>query len=368
MTRQLGLDGTSDEERDLSLERFRILRSFFEDGVPLSRIAEHENVSLRTARRWVQRYRAFGLPGLGRKARADKDRRRISTGLAEAIEGLALQRPRLTAAAIHKHAVAVAGQLGKAPPSYGCVYEIIRRLNPALLTMAHEGAKAYGDRYDLVHRAEASGPNAVWQADHTELDVVVLDDAGAARRPWLTIILDDYSRAVSGFFVTFSAPSALQTAHTLRQAIWRKGVPGWSVCGVPQMLYTDHGSDFTSRHIEQVAADLKIRLVFSGVGRPRGRGKIERFFSTVNQQFLSRLPGYSPAGFHAKPVLTLPQLGGEFEHYLIREYHVTAHATTGEAPQARWSEVPQGWWSRSYGCRLPRGGQPWPARRTPVSS
>ena len=37
-------------------------------------------------------------------------------------------------------------------------------------------------------------------------------------------------------------------------------------------------SDFTSWHIEQVAADLKIRLIFSGVSRPRGRGRLERFF------------------------------------------------------------------------------------------
>jgi len=33
--------------------------------------------------------------------------------------------------------------------------------------------------------------------------------------------------------------------------------------------------------MEQVAADLKIELVFSEVGFPRGRGKIERFFQTV---------------------------------------------------------------------------------------
>src|SRR5512135_1367599 len=57
------------------------------------------------------------------------------------------------------------------------------------------------------------------------------------------------------------------------QAIWRKSQPGWYICGIPQVLYTDHGSDFTSRHIEQVAADLKIRLIFSTGGKPRGRGK-----------------------------------------------------------------------------------------------
>lgn len=102
------------------------------------------------------------------------------------------------------------------------------------------------------------------------------------------------------------------------------------------MLYTDHGSDFTSQHIEQVTADLKIRLIFSAVGQPRGRGKVERFFSSLSQMWLSRLPGYAPAGEDRKAVLTLPEIVAELENYLIREYLVTPHRTTGEPPQARW--------------------------------
>src|SRR5207248_7197614 len=123
------------------------------------------------------------------------------------------------------------------------------------------------------HRREADVANAIWQADHTELDILVRDESGQARRPWLTVILDDYSRAVAGYLLSFSAPSAIQTALALRQAIWRKSQPGWHICGIPQVLYTDHGTDFTSQHLEQAAADLKMRLIFSTVGKPRGRGK-----------------------------------------------------------------------------------------------
>jgi len=142
----------------------------------------------------------------------------------------------------------------------------------------------------------AGKAQAIWQADHTLLDIWVLDENGQPARPWLSIILDDFSRAVAGYYLTFQAPSALQTALALRQAIWRKTDPAWSICGIPAVLYTDHGSDFTSRHIEQVCAELKIQLVFSLPGKPRGRGRIERFFSTINQEFLSSLPGYAPAG------------------------------------------------------------------------
>ena len=103
----------------------------------------------------------------------------------------------------------------------------------------------------------SSVPNSIWQADHTQLDILVRDERGLTRRPWLTMILDDYSRAVAGFMLSFAPPSAIQTALALRQAIWRKPQPGWHVCGIPQVLYTDHGSDFTSQHIEQVADPTK---------------------------------------------------------------------------------------------------------------
>ena len=118
--------------------------------------------------------------------------------------------------------------------------------------------------------------------------------------------MDDYSRAIAGFGVSFQAPSAIQTALVLRQAIWRKPMPQWHVCGIPATFYTDHGSDFTSHHLEQVSADLKMGLVFSEAGMPRGRGRIERFFRTINQMLLCGLPGYTPAGAPTgKTLLTL---------------------------------------------------------------
>lgn len=64
----------------------------------------------------------------------------------------------------------------------------------------------------------------------------------------------------------------------------------WPVCGIPEILYTDHGCDFTSKHIEEVCVSLKIQLIFSTIGKPRGRGKIERFFF-YNKPALS--PGFT---------------------------------------------------------------------------
>lgn len=336
MTRPL-LSDLSEAERALAFERFELLRPAFEEGIPLARVACDRGLALRTARRWSAQYRREGLAGLVRKGRSDRGKRRLSDTLRHAIEGLALNKPPLSAASIHRQAITLAERLGEEVPGYDAVYRLVRDLDPGLVTLAHEGTKAYTEAFDLIHRHEAIAPNAVWQADHTELDIWLKDRRGQPEKPWLTIVLDDYSRAVAGYALSFSAPSSIQTALALRQAIWRKGRPGWQVCGIPGILYSDHGSDFTSHHLEQVAADLKIRLVNSMVGRPRGRGKIERFFESVSQILLPRLPGYAPAGTAPKAGLTLAEMIAQLEHFLVDEYHNKIHTTTGFKPHERWT-------------------------------
>ncbi len=300
-------------------------------------MAHAHALPLRTLQRWLQRYRAEGLAGLTRIPRADRGQHRLSPDLQRLIEGLALRIPPPTAAFVHRQVVTVANEHGWAVPSYSTVYAIIRTLDPALVTLAREGTKAYRETFDLLYRWEASRPNELWQADHTLLDVWLLDDRGQPAKPWLSVILDDYSRAVAAFGLSFRAPSALQTALVLRQAIWRKAEPHWHVCGIPAVFYTDHGSDFTSQHLAQVAADLKMQLIFSQIGVPRGRGKIERFFETVNQRFLCTVPGYAPPGTPVStPSLTVVDLTTRLRTFVLDDYHQHPHSETGMAPQARW--------------------------------
>ena len=125
-------------------------------------------------------------------------------------------------ALVHRQVRDVARHNGWPVPNYHRVYRIIKQLDPALVTLAHEGSNTYRTTYDLLYRHEAKKPNDIWQADHTLLDIWVRHDDGPPVRPWLTVIMDDYSRAIAGFRLSFEAPSAIQTALTLRQAIWRK--------------------------------------------------------------------------------------------------------------------------------------------------
>jgi putative transposase len=127
-------------------------------------------------------------------------------------------------------------------------------------------------------------------------------------------------------------------ALALRQAIWRKEDPRWHVCGIPEVLYSDNGSDFTSQHLDQVSADLKIQLVFSTPGVPRGRGRIERFFATLAQMCLCDLPGYSPpkGAMRGKPTLTLNQLDSLLRSFFVEIYNRRTHSETRIPPSERW--------------------------------
>lgn len=333
------LSAYSDLARVQALERFKIIRPFLEESMPLPTLAQQHDVSMRTLQRWVQQYQQGGLVALCRKSRTDRGTHRVfSPDLGEVIEAFALQTPRLSVATISRHVADLATELGLIAPSYDRVYDIVRQMDPALLTLAHQGAQVYSQSFDLLYRREAEAPNEIWQADHTLLDLVVTNDKGEAQKPWLTVIIDDYSRALAGYMFSFEAPSALHTALVLRQAIWRKAEPRWQVCGIPAVLYTDHGSDFTSAHLEQVCADLNIRPVFSQVAKPRGRGRVERFFNTVNQRRLSRLPGYAPAGYadKATPGLDLQGLNQAFARFIFEDYHLTPHSGTTTPPQVRW--------------------------------
>ena len=333
------LAGLPGDARKLALDRFRLLQPHLEQDQPLRAVALAAGIPYRTAHRWLAQYRLFGLVALARKTRGDHgERRAVSAKVKEVIEGLALQKPPLPIAALSRQVRRLAQDLGEVAPSYSVVYDIVRRLPADLVTLAHEGTKAYSEAFELVVRREADAPNAIWQADHTPLDILLIRPDGEMAKPWLTVVIDDYSRAVAGYFLSFEDPSALHTSLALRQAIWRKEDSRWIVCGIPAVLYTDNGSDFTSSHLEQVSADLKIRLVFSVPGKPRGRGRIERFFLTVNEMFLCELDGYAPAGgaVRGKPTLTLADFETRFRTFLLDVYHRREHTETKMPPVERW--------------------------------
>lgn len=64
----------------------------------------------------------------------------------------------LPIAALYRQVVRFSQNLGERAPSYGTVFNIVRRSGADLVLLAHEGAKVYSETFELVHRREAAGP------------------------------------------------------------------------------------------------------------------------------------------------------------------------------------------------------------------
>jgi len=349
------LAGLGQEQRALAEGRWQVLRPHVQDGVPLARVACDAQVPLRAAQRWLVRYRAGGLAALARPSRSDRGVRRTPQELVRLVEGLALRRPRPSVATVARQAALAAAENGWPAPSYSTVHAIVNGLDPQLVTLAHDGPTALRDRYELVHRRQSDRPNALWQADHTELDLLVLDADGTPAGPWLSVVLDDCSRAVAGYSLFLGAPSTLKLSLALRQAIWRKTDPTWAVHRLPDVLYADHGSDFTSDHLAAVTADLHIELVHSAVARPQGRSKIEQFSAPSPPNCCPSCPGQLVRGRPVSPArLTLPEADAALGRWITGSYHQRIHGETGQAPQQAW--VADGWLPRILG--QPRAARP----------
>jgi putative transposase len=308
----------------------------------LETISKQQNTPVRTLYNWVTAFEQNGLSGLKPKKRSDCGKHRLAKDeLVDVIKGLYLRTPPVPIMTVYRQVQEICTKNGWEIPCYDVVRNVIIEIPASLKTLAHEGKKAYKQQFGLAHRFEAEGPNEIWQADHKLLDIKVLDARKQAFKPWLTAIIDDYSRAVSGYYLGFEPPSSVRVALALRQAIWRKEEPNWTICGVPEKFYTDRGSDFMSNHIDQVAIDLKFDKIETEPDDPQGKGKCERFFLTVIESLLSKLPGFSPDGYgDVEAVLTIAQLEERFKNWLTTSYLVGEHSETKMSPKDRWESFP----------------------------
>ncbi|MGY4398137.1 transposase [Sphingomonas sp. UYAg733] len=84
---------------------------------------------LRTARRWLARYRADGPAGLARPTRPEAGKRTFPKELVELVEGMALLKPPPSIVTIHRRLAGIVSEWEWRMPSYGSVRDIVRRIN-----------------------------------------------------------------------------------------------------------------------------------------------------------------------------------------------------------------------------------------------
>lgn len=165
-------------------------------------------------------------------------------------------------------------------------------------------------------RFEATRPNELWVGDALHGPVV------GGRKAVLFAFLDDHSRLVTGHRWTYSE-DVLSAEAALRRGVLCRGIP--------ETVYLDNGSSFVSKQLLRALAVLGSRLVHSKPRRPQGRGKVERFFRTVREQFLVEVA-------HSQ-VPTLEVLEERFAAWVERAYHRRRHTETGEIPLERFERA-----------------------------
>ena len=172
------LAGLSEGARKLAMDRFRLLQPHLEQNEPLF-VAKAAGTAYRTAHRLVSQYRRQGLVALVRKKRTDRGQRRVvSDKLKAAIEGLALKKPPLPVSALSPSGHQTCPRAWRIAAKLRDRLQHCPRSSSDLVIWPTKGPKAYANTFELVHRREADDPNAIWQADHTPLDILLLRPDG----------------------------------------------------------------------------------------------------------------------------------------------------------------------------------------------
>jgi transposase InsO family protein len=154
----------------------------------------------------------------------------------------------------------------------------------------------------------------LWTCDFMHGPQAILPEGKKTRKAILMAIIDDHSRVITGFEWSFAENTKL-IETVFKDAILTHGIP--------DRLYCDNGSAFSSSYLSLVCAHLNIGLVHSKPYDSPSRGKIERFFRTVRQGFLIDIRDEDP--------WTLEKLNTNFRKW-VTDYHQRNHHGIGGRP------------------------------------
>jgi transposase InsO family protein len=279
--------------------------------------------SRHTLDRWIRRYRAGGFDALTPSIRQPGSR--IDTAVLELAVALKRENPDRTAAQVARILRASGGW----SPSESTLLRLFHRHE--LVGPAAGGGVVFG-------RFEAAAPNQRWVGDALHGPRI------GGRKTYLFAFLDDHSRLVTGHRFGF-AEDTVRLAAALEPALASRGVPG--------SCYVDNGSAYVDAWLLRACGKLGIRLIHSTPHRPQGRGKIERFFRTVREQFLVEVAETSAADLTASQLThatALLELNTLFTAWVESVYHHQPHSETGQSPLARWND---GWQAAGHGPAMP---------------
>lgn len=255
-----------------------------------------------TIRGWLYRYRASGIEALHNKPRKNRGSTSLPLALQDALTRSRAQHPewkvkRLLDLLIEQ------GQWDGRRPSRSAMYRFTDANNLGSCLQTPQPSPrpfAYPCFGDL------------WSADF--LHGPKVRQGRSLKKAYLHVIIDDATRyVVAGRF--HLAENTESLLSDLMLAIRR--------FGIPKRFYTDNGAAYRSTHLRHIAAKLAIAMPHTPAYKPRGRGKVERFFRNVREAMLT-----------GRAQSTLGVLNTGFSDWL-NDYHHTVHRSLGVSPLNR---------------------------------
>lgn len=266
-----------------------------------------------TVRDWIELYQTHGFDGLKPGPRADAGRSRaIPEQVQELLLKLRAERPEASIDSLIR-AVQLSGRFAS---DLRLSRSSVHRLFAAQAAPAPAASSSEPDAvaFTFPH------VNDLWTSDVMHGPRLLIPGRRDGGKTYLYAFLDDASRMVpyAAFYLVENA-ACFQDA--LKQALLRRGLP--------RRLYCDNGATFRTHHLQVICATLNISLIHSRPHKPRGRGKIERFFRHVRTAFLPHLTEESLSDLSA--------LNRVFWAWLEAEYHQTPHGgLNGQTPLDRF--------------------------------
>jgi putative transposase len=200
------------------------------------------------------------------------------------------------------------------------------------------------------------------EVDHTVLDLFVVHEEYRIPlgRPYLTQLVDCYSKAVVGFYLGFEPPSYVSVSLALKNAIQRKdsllsSYPSvkneWLCYGIPDLLVTDNGKEFLSKAFDAACETLLITVHQNKVETPDNKPNVERNYGTVNTTVLDDLPGkafshyLNREGYDSigEATLTLDEIKEIYLIWLVDIYHKKPNQRGTNCPNVAWKRGCEEW-------------------------
>jgi transposase InsO family protein len=271
---------------------------------------EKRQFTWRTIYTWFYRYKNHGITGINQTIRKDK-------GITRKIN------PEELLEAINQVKAHFRGQHYNKMALYRKAIELgILRRNEIAQTTFYRFIREYELMKDDSKKPERLAfamqyANQLWQGD-TMFGPYVKNSNGKPVQSKLIAFIDDASRVIChGEFFLQENTESLITA--LRKAFYKRGIP--------EQLYVDNGSVYSSKEITLICARIGCILSHTPVRDGAAKGKIERFFRTVRLNFLSRELNLS----------SLENLNLAFTQWVEDEYNHKHHSTLGMKPIDRYA-------------------------------